>query len=197
MKLSFKILTLCFLLPFLSIVSVLLSVHFGDENIKTTNLLSYFGNIISYVIVFLIAFKINILKLGSNKISFNEVIFSLGVSVVLFFSYYLEFHLFKPLEKPNFDFSRLIYVLFAVPIIEEVFNKKIVFKNLLQLKLKPYLAILLSASYFALSHLPEIYITHFVFGLVTTFIYFNKKNLIQTILIHSFYNMSIIVFNII
>ena len=116
---------------------------------------------------------------------------------MLFFSYYLEFHLFKPLEKPNFDFSRLIYVLFAVPIIEEVFNKKIVFKNLLQLKLKPYLAILLSASYFALSHLPEIYITHFVFGLVTTFIYFNKKNLIQTILIHSFYNMSIIVFNII
>ena len=197
MKLSFKILTLCLLLPFLSVLSVLLSVHFGNENIKTTNLLSYFGVIISHIIVFYIAFKINIFKLESNKISFNEILFSLGISVVLFFSYYSEFHLFKPLEKPTFEFSRLIYVLFAVPIIEEIFNKKIVFKNLLQLKLKPYLAILLSASYFAISHLPDIYITHFVFGLVTTFIYFRNKNLIQTILIHSFYNMSIIVFNLI
>ena len=87
--------------------------------------------------------------------------------------------------------------MFAAPIIEEVFNKKIVFENLLELKLKSSLAILMSASYFALFHLPDIYITHFLFGLLTTFIYFYKKNLIQTILIHSFYNISIIVFNLI
>jgi len=85
MKTSSKILILCLLLPFLSISSVVLSIHFGDENIKTTNLLSYFGIIISHVIVFLIALKINIFKLGSNKISFTEVLFSLGVSVVLLF----------------------------------------------------------------------------------------------------------------
>ena len=197
MKTSSKILILCLLLPFLSISSVVLSIHFGDENIKTTNLLSYFGIIISHVIVFLIALKINIFKLGSNKISFTEVLFSLGVSVVLFFSYYLEFHLFKPLEKPNIEFSTFIYFVFAAPIIEEVFNKKIVFENLLELKLKSSLAILMSASYFALFHLPDIYITHFLFGLLTTFIYFYKKNLIHTILIHSFYNISIIVFNLI
>lgn len=197
MKLSLKILTLSLLLPFLSVVSVLIGTYFGDGNIKTINLLSYFGIIISHISVFYIAFKINILKLESNKISFNEILFSLGISVVLSFGYYSELYLFKLGEKPTFDLSRLIYVLFAAPIIEEVFNKKIVFKNLLQLKLKPYLAILLSASYFAISHLPNIYITHFVFGLVTTFIYLKNKNLIQAILIHSFYNMLIIVFNLI
>lgn len=195
MKLAYKILILYLLLPSLSISSII-GIHFifGIENTERINLFSHLGLLISHIIVIIIAIKINIIKINVPKIKLIQILISLVLGLILFYIYYMEFNFLTNLKKPNYNLINFLYAIIFAPILEEFFYKIILFNNLILLKINPYFLILITALLFSFGHLPNIYIAHFLLGLITTFIYFKNKSLIQSILIHSFYNLFLNIF---
>jgi membrane protease YdiL (CAAX protease family) len=80
------------------------------------------------------------------------------------------------------------YYLISAPLTEEVFMKSIFMESLMKLKLKKVFVILLSSACFVIFHFPSILIVHLLMGLVTSFLYYRNKDVVQCILIHSIYN---------
>lgn len=66
--------------------------------------------------------------------------------------------------------------------------KSIFMESLMKLKLKKVFVILFSSACFAIFHFPSILIVHLLMGLITSFLYYRNKDVVQCILIHSIYN---------
>ena len=198
MKLIFKILGLYLLTPILSVLLIIILYFFLDiKEVNTKSLFSYFWNIVCHIIVIFIAVKINVVKIDLNKISVvtkKQILTSIFLCLLLFFICYVELSFSDDFKKPKFDYIAFVYSVIFASILEEFFFKKIIFENLILSKVNPYLSILITGLLFSLIHFPNIYITQFLGGIATTFIYFKNKNLTQSILIHSFYNVLLYIF---
>ena len=100
--------------------------------------------------------------------------------------------------NPNFNYFEhhenrhtlisCLYHLISAPLTEEVFMKSIFMESLMKLKLKNVFVILLSSACFVIFHFPSILIVHLLMWLVTSFLYYRNKDVVQCILIHSIYN---------
>jgi membrane protease YdiL (CAAX protease family) len=193
MKLIFKILGLYLLTPLLSfLLIIILHLFWNIKGVNTNSLFSYLWNVTCHIAIIVMAVKINVVKIDLSKIravTKKQMIITFFLCLMLFLICYVEFSFLIDFKKPRFDYIDFVYSVIFASILEEFFFKKIIFENLILSKINPYLAIFTTALLFSLSHLPNVYITHFLGGFATTFIYFKNKNLTQSILIHSFYNL--------
>lgn len=189
-----KIILISILLP-LSILIVLIAVSLLYSNSKNIVEYQFVSIILTYALVLNIAYKIKILKINKIKISFKEFIIAVILSLVLFSIFYLEKVQFGNYIKKTPTFFLSFITVILTPVVEEFFNKKIIFDNLITLKFNKFWTIIISSLYFSILHYPNILLIHFLVGLTTSFIYYKGKNILQVILIHISYNFLINYFN--
>ncbi len=171
--------------------------------------------IIAYLLIFVV-FKIKLnWKNGQSKINGLEIKF---IFYLLIITIGLEFF-----DRPFFDFSKILdsiknliaepYVhtersnvtliyrgisaLIVAPIFEELVFRKYLFTELLK-KYSLKLSIIISSVCFALIHLPSYrnLIPTFIFGIICCLIYRKTKNIIYTIILHFFANLTWFLFSI-
>lgn len=191
-----KLIFFVILLPIAIIVSLTLSAFLLS---KTTYYNEYNLLIILIVYISITVFAkrkgLFKLKLPDFKISIKQLVLSFFVALVLFLLFYLERVYFNNYEKSYIPILISIYVILLAPIVEEIFIKKIIIDNLIFLKIYTGVIISISGIYFSLLHFPNIYVIHFIIGLLTSSFYIKNRNLTQVILIHVFYNLFIILYN--
>lgn len=189
-----KIILISILLP-IFVILVLVSTHILFSDSK--NIVEYQSAsiVITYAIVLSASYKMNILKVDEIRINFKEFNISLIASFVLFCIFYAEKVMFNDYNKktPTFILSFITVVL--TPIVEESFNKKIILDNLRVLKFNTFWTIIIPSLFFTIFHYPNILLIHFLMGLVSSYIYYKNRNILQVIFIHIIYNFLIILFN--
>jgi len=171
--------------------------------------------LVSYLIVFMV-FKINI-SWRETQNELKNLDWKL-IKYLLILTVGFEF-----LDRPFFDFSRIVdfiktstvepYILpekstFSIfyrgfltlliaPIFEELLFRKYMFTELLK-KYSLTVSIISSSALFSLIHLP-VYrnlIPTFVFGVVCCLVYIKTKNIVYTIVLHFFTNLSLLLLTI-
>ncbi len=191
MKLGLKLVILFFILTSLSIWIVLLSYQFTNntDSINLRNVFIYCGFIISHLIVFYVAHRLKIFNISKPMFKIRESLFSLIIGLLVFFVFYFQFSFFslQNITKPSI--LSLVYIIMLAPIIEEVFFKIVILNNLLAMKkMNAFLAILITAICFTITHVPHVYFSHFALALITSIYYVKNKNIYYSILIHASYN---------
>lgn len=176
-------------------------VHF----IENISLEIEFGEFLSAaitLILFIFIFKNTLKTNKQNYLPFPKVkLFCLIIIAVIGFRL-LEDPFFRYenifFEKPLFDASKLkainfsaalmfkfIYIVFLLPIFEELFFRRIIFKSLLKKYSSFWLAILVSSILFSLIHLSFTSILpKLIFGIIAAYIYYKTNNIWYSITFH-------------
>ena len=181
--------------------------HISYENLpQYLRLQHLISQIISYFIVFLLFFRNNFeWNKGIENVknlNFRTIFYLLIVVIGLklfdrpFFDFskiidYLREIEPEPLKSSNISFIRVIGAIIIAPIFEELFFRKIIFKQLLK-KYSLSLSIIISSICFALVHLPSYrnLIPTFILGIISCIIYNKTKNIFYSIILHFLGNLS-------
>jgi membrane protease YdiL (CAAX protease family) len=180
------------------------------ENAITYNkIANVLFTIISYAIIFLL-FKVNLNWKNTlpkiNTIELNTIFYLLIITIGLEF-----------FDRPLFDFTKIIdtfnnnpiepYVHFELsnshiifkgisgliiaPVLEELLFRKYMFTNLLK-KYSLNWSIIISSLFFSLIHIPSYrnLIPTFIFGIICCIVYLKTKNILYTIILHFFANLT-------
>lgn len=196
MKLRHKIIFISILLPVL-IISSLIIYSFVFKQIK--NEIIYLIIIMSHALTFYVAQRLKIMTFNYKRPTSKQIarwsLVSLFIWMVSLFEINIlnpVFHYFEECQSKDTLISGL-YFLIATPLLEEVFMKSIFMDSLIKLKINNIVIIVLSASYFAIFHYPSILIIHLLMGLITSYLYYKNKDVVQCILIHSICNGVLII----
>lgn len=168
-----------------------------------------------YVLAFgcpILAFDLFVTRPKGNKLNFNFaskpfytyiLIFSMMFGMMLISEYLTSFiptegfifgelyQLFEQQMKSiSIDpFSLVIMVAVLAPIFEEILFRGILMKGMLNNKMNPYWAIVLSAFIFGAIHVfPWQFLGAFLLGMVLGLVYWKTKSLLLPILMHAFNN---------
>jgi len=187
-----KLLGLALLFPAIGVVLVLLFHYSGNTDFSIA-----FTVHIAYLITIFIAIKAVEFKFSEERwILSSKLIFtSFFLALLIFFTFYLEKVYFGNYIKGPFTFLDVLSGVILAPVLEEFFSKGILMENLKKVVKNPFLNILIIALYFSVFHFPTIMFIHFILGLITAYVYYYRKNLLEVIAIHSFYNGFIVIFN--
>lgn len=95
------------------------------------------------------------------------------------------------IERVNFSSVYGIFrVLFIMPVMEEIFYRKLIFEKIYT-KFSLGTALVLSSLLFSAGHLdPDFFFTAFFLGLILAYSYFKTRNLFVPIFIHALINLS-------
>lgn len=191
MKLNLKLIFILIFLNLLIVSSFLLYTHVYKH---INNEIIYLIIIGSYALTFYVARKLKMITLRYKRPDIRQVFEWSLISLFIWLISLVEINILNP----NFNYFEHhenrhtlisgLYYLISAPLIEEVFMKSIFMESLIKLKLKKVFVILLSSACFAIFHFPSILIVHLLMGLVTSFLYYRNKDVVQCILIHSIYN---------
>lgn len=187
-----KLLVLALLFPLTGVILIVLLYYTGNIDFSSA-LIMY----IAYIITILISIKVVRFKFNFQRWELNLkiVLISFMLALVLFCSFYIEKVFLGNYAKGKFTFLQAISTVLLTPVLEEFFSKGILMENLKKVVQSPLWNIVIIALYFWILHFPTIMITHLIFGLITAYVYYYQKNLLQVMLIHSLYNGFIVVFN--
>ncbi|MFH4968980.1 CPBP family intramembrane glutamic endopeptidase [Gaetbulibacter sp. M240] len=189
-----KVIILSVLLPVLVILNLVFAAFFfgKSENFDNYNSIVI---VISFVIVLIISKRFFLLNFGREKFIFKEFLIATILAIFLFIIFYFEKVLFDVYIKSPISILMIFSIVLCLPIVEELFVKKVILDNLILIGYKKIFVILIPSIYFAILHFPEIYMTHLFVGLITSWVYYKNKSILQVILIHFQYNLFIVVFN--
>jgi len=189
-----KLIIVTCLLPILVIVFIVITAFIFGESLYIDEYL-ILSTILASALIIAFSFKLKLIKFNFLNINLKEFLIALLLAAILFFIFYIEKICFGSYIKEPSSVLFSIMMIVLIPIVEEVINKKIVLDNLDKLKVNKFLIIGLTIFYFTVLHYPDILFVHFLVGLGTTLIYYKNRNILQVILIHAFYNFSIIFYN--
>lgn len=187
-----KLLGLALLFPAMGLILILLFHYSGNTNFSIALTVH-----IAYLITIFIAIKAVRFKFSIKRwiLSPKLILTSFILALFIFFTFYLEKIFLGNYTKGPFTFLEVLSSVILAPVLEEFFSKGILMENLKKVVKNPFLNILIIALYFWVFHFPTIMITHFILGLLTAYVYYYRKNLLEVIAIHSFYNGFIVIFN--
>jgi|GEM_PF-5645548 len=191
-----KLLLVTFLFPFIIIVFIVATTFLVGKSAYIDDYL-IFSIILASTLVIAFSYKLKLIEFNTFKVNLKEFLIALLASGLLFFIFYLQRVHFGQYTKEPLSLLSSIMTFVLIPIVEEVFNKKVILDNLDKLKVNKYLVIGLPIFYFAVLHYPHILLIHFLVGLTTTLIYYKNRNILQVILIHAIYNFSIALYNLV
>ena len=196
MKLLYKTIFISILLPLL-IISSLIIYNLVFKHIK--NEIIYAIIIGSYALTFYVARRLKIMTPHYKRPTLKQIarwslisLFIWGVSLFEINILNPRFHYFE-YNQSEFKLTNSIYYLIFTPLLEELFMKSIFMNSLIKLKINSIVIIFLSVSYFAIFHYPSILLIHLLMGLITSYLYYKNKDVVQCILIHSIYNGVLII----
>ncbi|MFC6267623.1 CPBP family intramembrane glutamic endopeptidase [Frigoriflavimonas asaccharolytica] len=171
--------------------------------------------IAAYVLSFgcpILFFDLFVTRPKGNKLNFNfasksfytyVLIFSMMLGMMLISEYLTSFiptegFIFGPLYKLFEEqmnsisiepFSLIIMVAVLAPIFEEILFRGIIMKGMLNNKINPYRAIVISAFIFGAVHFyPWQFLGAFLLGMVLGLVYWKTKSLLLPMLMHAFNN---------
>ena len=163
------------------------------------------AQIVSYLVLFYLFFR-NDFKLQNGienikTLNFRTIfyLFIIVIGLELFDRPFFDFSKIidylkeinsEPLNNSNVSFVRVIGALIVAPIFEELFFRKIIFKQLLkQHSLR--ISIFVSSFCFAILHLPSYrnLIPTFILGIISCIIYKKTKNINYSIILHFLANL--------
>lgn len=189
----------------------LLVVRYNIDFIKDLN--PYLPNVIidclsliviGLIFIFLSKKKLNV-ETHNLKISVKSLLYVL-LAVVSFYNFKVFNNFILGTELSLYENKSTIYIFRSVilaPFNEELLYRFILLNFLLppNLKIKKtsvFISIIFISLLFSLSHMnfePSILISHFIFSLFITTIYYKTRNFLLVLLIHSLFNLSIVVFH--
>jgi len=152
-----KILLFSLALPIFSIISILITIQVISEN-NTVIIGSVF---FVHLILIFFADKNNLISFNRKSFPLMETYYSFLFVFILLFIFYLERLYFNIETKYPYPFFFALLTVLFQPIAEEIFIKKIIIDNLIQINYTPIIVFIISVLYFVFLHLPNIHITHF------------------------------------
>ncbi len=189
-----KLLLVTFLFPFVIILFIVATTLFFGKSLYIDDYL-IFSIILASTLVIAFSYKLKLIKFDTFKLNLREFIVAFLASGLLFFIFYIQRVHFGQYTKEPFSLLSSIMTFVLIPVVEEIFNKKVILDNLEKLKVNKFLVISLPIFYFTVLHYPHILFIHFLVGITTTIIYYKNRNILQVILIHAIYNFSIAIYN--
>lgn len=190
--LALRIILIILLLPTLYFVSFYILIKFYTNLLTNQPKVYLFSVIIPYLLIFIVSYFLGLINISKLKLKidyftfFKSILF--GLSLVL--SIYIERYFFPISKSINASLSWFPYfsALIFAPLVEEFFYKIIILDNLKKIKISNILVILIVTALFTLGHWPNISITLFILGLLTSYLYLKNNNIIQVIVVHFIYN---------
>ncbi len=176
---------------------------------------SFWFQMIAYVASFglpILAFDLFVTRPKGNKLNFNFssksfttylLIFSMMLGMMLISEYLTSFiptegfiygklyeSFMEQMNAISLDpFALIILVAILAPIFEEMLFRGIILKGMLNNKINPYWAIVISAFIFGAVHIyPWQFLGAFLLGLVLGLVYYKTKSLLLPMLMHAFNN---------
>ncbi|MFD2518191.1 CPBP family intramembrane glutamic endopeptidase [Salinimicrobium flavum] len=195
-KLKLRLFLFFLLLPLLTFSLFVLVLIFFEDLERIYGISSYLV-IFSYSILIFLAIKAGLLQFRSLRpnLSLKRFFFGIALGLILFLVFFIEKVILQDYSpSPHRGIYLLSAVVFA-PLLEEIFSKKILFNNLLKIFRSKVLAISIVAVYFAILHYPNLMLTHFIIGFMTTVVYFRNRDLWQVVVIHAVYNLCVVLLN--
>ena len=198
------ILLIFFYTSILITVQIVSAVISKDQNIFLSAIIS--SSILLVILIFCGRVFPEVKKIGIELLHFYRYqLFSFRLyayvilSLLIAYGYLFVLHrwnLFGVNDQSSGEFP-LQYALFAIflaPLIEEILFRRILFKTMKD-HFTPTTAMLYSSCLFALAHPPSSFIPVFCLGCLSCSLYHKNNHIHQSILLHTYYNIGILLIN--